>query len=35
MVTYNDLDDNLKAMIREVPAAIINHADGEDLTASS
>ena len=32
MVTYNDLDDNLKAMIREVPAAIINHADGEDLT---
>lgn len=32
MVTYNDLDDNLKAMIREVPAAVINHADGEDLT---
>ena len=31
MITFNDLDDGLKAMIG-TPKTIINHADGEDLT---
>lgn len=31
MITFNDLDDNLKAMIG-THSAIVNHADGEDLT---
>lgn len=31
MITFNDLDDNLKAMIG-THSAVVNHADGEDLT---
>lgn len=31
MITFNDLDDNLKAMIG-THSSIVNHADGEDLT---
>lgn len=31
MITFNDLDDSLKAMIG-TPKTVINHADGEDLT---
>lgn len=31
MITFNDLDDNLKAMIGTY-SAVVNHADGEDLT---
>lgn len=31
MITFNDLDDNLKAMIG-THSTVVNHADGEDLT---